>query len=49
MSLFNISDIRDNCARKISREETTWEDNIKMGLKDVGCADVEYIEPIQVH
>ena len=33
--------------RPLGRSRRRWEDNIKMDLKEVGCADMDYIELVQ--
>ena len=33
--------------RPLGRRRHTWEDNIKMDLKEVGCGDMEWIELAQ--
>jgi hypothetical protein len=30
-----------------SRDETPWEDNVKMDLREIGCEDVNWIHLIQ--
>jgi hypothetical protein len=30
--------------RKLGRPRNRWDDNIKMGLQEVGCGDMDWIE-----